>query len=65
MSASTIDATKSTLATSDDPEVVAFYTALSAKDRIIHDLATKMLNTRYTPQRSNAWAAWKRQTQKK
>jgi len=36
----------------------AFQKALSPKDRVIHDLAVKMLKTRYTPERSNAWAKW-------
>lgn len=65
MSSSTNDASKSTLAESTDAEVAAFYAALPAKDKLIHDLAVKMLNTRYTPQRTNAWIAWKRQQQKK
>ncbi len=43
----------------------AFYAWLSPKDRIIHDLAVKMLKTRYTPERSNAWAAWQKLQQQK
>jgi hypothetical protein len=35
-----------------------FYESLPEKDKIIHDLAVKMLNTRYTPERSNAYLAW-------
>jgi hypothetical protein len=34
-----------------------FYDWLSPKDKLIHDLAVKMLKTRYTPERSNAWKA--------
>lgn len=36
----------------------AFFASLSPKDQLIHTLATKMLKTRYTPERSNAWASW-------
>ena len=36
----------------------AFFASLSPKDRLIHELATKMLRTRYTPERSNAWQQW-------
>ncbi len=36
----------------------AFFASLSPKDQLIHTLATQMLKTRYTPERSNAWAAW-------
>jgi hypothetical protein len=39
----------------------AFLAWLSPKDRIIHDLAVKMLKTRYIPERSNAWIAWQKQ----
>lgn len=43
----------------------AFIASLSPKDRLIHELAVKMLRTRYTPERSNAWAAWMaKQTEK-
>jgi hypothetical protein len=38
----------------------AFQAWLQPKDRIIHDLAVKMLKTRYTPERSNAWIAWQK-----
>ena len=41
-----------------NPVVQTFYDSLSPKDKIIHDLAAKMLNTRYTPERSIAWKAW-------
>ena len=36
----------------------AFFASLSPKDQLIHTLAVQMLKTRYTPERSNAWAAW-------
>lgn len=36
----------------------AFFASLSPKDQLIHTLAVEMLKTRYTPERSNAWAAW-------
>lgn len=49
--------------TSSDPKVNVerqkFYDWLSPKDKLIHDLAVQMLKTRYTPERSNAWKAWK------
>ena len=41
-----------------NPKVQEFVNGLSPKDRIIHELAAKMLATRYTPERSNAWKAW-------
>jgi hypothetical protein len=42
----------------------AFLEWLSPKDRIVHDLAVKMLKTRYTPERSNAWIAWQKSLKK-
>jgi len=43
--------------------MAAFRASLDDKDRTIHDLAVKMLKTRYTPWRSNAWIQWqKKQT---
>jgi hypothetical protein len=39
----------------DAPILAAFTASLSPKDRIIHDLAAKMLKTRYDPKRSNAF----------
>lgn len=47
-----------------DAEIAAFQAWLSPKDRLIHELAVKMLKTRYTPQRSNAWLAWKKSLKK-
>jgi hypothetical protein len=35
-----------------------FYASLDQKDKIIHDLAAKMLKTRYDPKRSNAYMKW-------
>jgi hypothetical protein len=32
-----------------------FYASLSPKDRLIHELAVKMLKTRYDPVRTNAY----------
>ena len=32
-----------------------FYASLSPKDRLIHELAVKMLKTRYNPVRTNAY----------
>lgn len=46
-----------------NPEVAAFFAALEPKDRLIHELAAQMLKTRYTPQRSNKWAEWKKAQQ--
>jgi hypothetical protein len=43
-----------------DAARAAFYEWLSPKDRLIHDLAVKMLNTRYTPELSNAWVQWQK-----
>jgi hypothetical protein len=40
-------------------DTARFRASLDAKDRIIHDLAVKLLK-RYTPHRTNAWAAWKK-----
>ena len=42
----------------DAPLLAAFTASLSPKDRIIHDLAAKMLNTRYDPKRTNAYLKW-------
>lgn len=39
-------------------QLTAFRASLDAKDRIIHDLATRMLKTRYTPERTNAYSAF-------
>jgi hypothetical protein len=64
MSSSTPLSTK-TLATDPDPTIRAFYSQLSPKDQLIHNLATQMLKTRYTPQRSNAWIQWQSKQQKK
>ena len=63
MSSST-PAVAKTLATDPNPEVRAFFSDLSPKDQLIHNLAVQMLKTRYTPQRSNAWAQWKKQQKK-
>ena len=41
-------------------ELRAFLASLDPKDRIIHDLATSMLKTRYTPEKSNAWIAYQK-----
>jgi len=41
-------------------ELADFRASLSPKDVIIHDLAVSMLKSRYTPERTNAWARWKR-----
>lgn len=41
-------------------ELKAFLASLDSKDRIIHDLATTMLKTRYTPEKSNAWIAFQK-----
>jgi len=41
-------------------ELRAFQASLDPKDRIIHDLATTMLKTRYTPEKSNAWIAYQK-----
>jgi len=41
-----------------DPNIAAFFASLSPKDRIIHELATTMLGTRYDPKRSNAYLAF-------
>jgi hypothetical protein len=41
-----------------DVQVAAFQAWLDPKDRLIHELATQMLKTRYTPQRSNKWQEW-------
>jgi hypothetical protein len=38
----------------------AFLASLEPKDRLIHELAIKMLKTRYTPERSNKWGEWLR-----
>lgn len=35
-----------------------FFDSLEPKDKIIHDLAVKMLKTRYTPEQTNAWSKW-------
>jgi hypothetical protein len=43
-----------------DPNIVAFYTSLTPKDRLIHELAATMLGTRYDPKRSNAYLAFKK-----
>lgn len=40
------------------PSQQAFRASLDDKDRLIHDLAVRMLKTRYTPERTNAWSAW-------
>jgi hypothetical protein len=48
-----------------DPNIAAFFASLSPKDRIIHDLATKMLGTRYDPKRSNAYLAFMKGGSKK
>jgi hypothetical protein len=64
MSSSTPVVPKS-LACSEDPAVRAFYDQLSPKDQLIHTLATQMLKTRYTPQRSNAWNQWQSKQLKK
>ncbi len=64
MSSSTPPTAKS-LEEAADPEVRAFYEQLSPKDKLIHTLATQMLKTRYTPQRSNAWIQWKSKLLKK
>jgi hypothetical protein len=41
-------------------ELADFRASLAPKDIIIHDLAIKMLKSRYTPERTNAWIRWKR-----
>ena len=41
-------------------ELRAFMASLDPKDRIIHNLATSMLKTRYTPEKSNAWIAYQK-----
>lgn len=38
--------------------LTAFRASLDDKDRLIHDLAVRMLKTRYTPERTNAYAAF-------
>ncbi len=48
-----------------DPELDAFRAALEPKDRLIHDLAAKMLKTRYDPKRSNAYLAYLRSQKEK
>lgn len=59
MSSSTVPAFFTTT-----PQRAAFYTALSPKDRVVHDLAVRMLKARYMPERTNAWAEWlKKQAQ--
>jgi hypothetical protein len=58
MSSSTVPAFFATT-----PERQAFYTSLSPKDRVVHDLAIRMLKTRYTPERTNAWAEWLKKQQ--
>lgn len=35
-----------------------FLASLDEKDRIIHELAKKMLATRYDPARTNAFGTW-------
>jgi hypothetical protein len=55
----------SSLSSNPNPEVRAFYEQLSPKDQVVHDLAVKMLKTRYIPQRSNAWIQWKSKELKK
>jgi hypothetical protein len=44
-------------------ERAAFLASLEPKDLLIHELAVKMLKTRYTPERTNSWAAWKKSQQ--
>ena len=44
----------------DPTEIAAFLAWLPPKDRLIHDLAVKMLKSRYQPERTNAWIRWKR-----
>ncbi len=39
-------------------QLTAFRASLDDKDRLIHDLAARMLKTRYTPERTNAYAAF-------
>jgi hypothetical protein len=46
-------------------ELKAFLASLDAKDKIIHDLATTMLKTRYTPEKSNAWLAYQKAKESK
>ena len=41
--------------TTDEAKIAAFKASLSPKDKIIHDLAAKMLKTRYDPKRTNAF----------
>jgi len=48
-----------------EPQVVAFYASLSPKDRLVHELATTMLKTRYNPKRSNAYLAFQAAQEKK
>jgi hypothetical protein len=42
----------------------SFYKSLDPKDKIIHELAAKMLKTRYDPRRSNAFIQHIAATQK-
>ena len=45
----------------DKEEAVAnFYAKLKPKDRLIHELAAKMLKTRYSAEKSNAFVAEQR-----
>ena len=44
--------------TDEEAKIAAFIASLSPKDRIIHDLAAKMLKTRYDPKRTNAYLKW-------
>lgn len=50
--------------THDEKEIAAFRAALDPKDRIIHDLAIRMLKTRYDPLRCNAFLEWKKKQTK-
>jgi hypothetical protein len=43
-------------------QIAEFYASLSPKDKLIHDLAAKMLKTRYDPVRSNAYIAFASKT---
>ena len=38
-----------------DPKLEAFYASLGPKGRLIHELAAKMLKTRYSAEKSNAY----------